>query len=239
VNELIGILLPTRGRYVPLRVCLNSLAVVNNASDLEVVVVCDGDETSFNLANDFNGKSFFGEYKVIFIQNRVYSVGAFNKALKNCSSEIFLWTADKITYDKSSIFNIYKKFIRTFPDKIGVLAIGGKLIKANFGISSKKFVEYNGDWFWNGYVMNYCDDELTCRAVLLGRYSHMKDSGLHIEESVVKKFLLYENMEEKIRMKKIDRRKFYKRVKRNFDLNPEKIYGWGGRKKINLQLKGE
>ena len=80
---MIGILLPTRGRYVPLRVCLDSLSEVDNAGDLEVIIVCDDDETSFNLANDFDGKSFFGEYRTILTQNRMYSVGAFNKALEN------------------------------------------------------------------------------------------------------------------------------------------------------------
>lgn len=237
---MIGVLLPTRGRYVPLRVCLDSLAKVDNASDLEVIVVCDDDETSFNLANDFNGRNFFGKYKVVFIQGRIYSVGAFNKALENCSSEIFIWTADKVTYDKDSVINIYKIFMKRFPDKIGVLGAGGRFVRANFGMTSKKFIEYNeGDWFWNGYVMNYPDDELTCRAVLLGRYSYMRCSGLRVENAVVEKFLLYESLEEKIKFKKIDRGKFFKRTGNNFGLDEKKIYEWDGFREKNLPLKGE
>ena len=237
---MIGILLPTRGRYVPLRVCLDSLAESDNASDLEVVVVCDEDETSYNLAKDFNGQQFFGRYGIFLTDHRVYSVAAFNVALKCCFSEIFLWTADKVTYDQDTIVNIYKRFVKVFPDKIGVLAVGGRSVRANFGMSSKKFIEYNdGCWFWDGYVMNYCDDELSHRAVLLGRYRHMKNSGLCVHNSVVEKFLLYENEEEKIKMKKIDRGKFYKRTKNNFGLNPEKIHEWNGFREINFSLKGE
>lgn len=237
---MIGILLPTRGRYIPLRVCLDSLSKVDNVGDLEVVVVCDGDKTSFFLAKDFDGKTFFGEYKVILIQNRVYSVGAFNKALEKCFSEVFLWTADKVTYDKDAIVNIYKRFVRTFSDEIGVLAVGGRFVRANFGMTSKKFIKYNeGDWFWNGYLMNYPDDELSHRAVLLGRYNFMKNSGLHVENSVVEKFLLYESMEEKIKFKKIDRGKFFKRSNNNFGLDPKKIYEWDGFREKNLPLKGE
>ena len=237
---MIGILLPTRGRYIPLRVCLDSLSKVNNASDLEVIIVCDNDEISFNLANGFNGNYFFREYKTILTQYRMYSVGAFNKALENCSSEVFLWTADKVTYNNDAIANVYKTFIKRFPDKIGVLGVGGRFVRANFGMTSKKFIKYNeGDWFWNGYVMNYPDDELTCRAVLLGRYSYMRCSGLHIENAVVEKFLLYESLEEKIKFKKIDRGKFFKRTENNFGLNPRKIYKWEGLREANFPLKGE
>ena len=234
---MIGILLPTRGRYVPLRVCLDSLAESDNASDLEVIVVCDGDKTSFFLAKDFNGKHSFGEYRVILIEKRVYSVAAFNKALEKCSSEVFLWTADKVTYDKDAIANIYKRFVKVFPDKIGVLAVGGRFVRANFGMSSKKFIEYNGDWFWDGYVINFCDDELTHRAVLLGRYNYMKRSGLYVHENVVEKFLLYNSVEEKIRMKKTDRGKFYKRTSNSFGLDLRKIYEWNGFREKNLPLK--
>jgi len=238
VSESIGILLPTRGRYVPLRVCLDSLSEVGNAGDLEVIIVCDDDKASFNLANNFNGDFFFREYKVILAQGRRYSVGAFNKTLENCSSRVFLWTADKVTYDKDAIANIYKRFIKTFPDKIGVLAAGGKFVRANFGMTSKDFIDINGDWFWNGYVMNYCDDELSCRAVLLGRYHYMKKSGLHIEDAVVEKFLLYDSVEEKIKFKKIDRGKFYKRTENSFGLDPRRIYEWEGFRNVNLPLKG-
>jgi len=237
MNELIGILLPTRGRYVPLRACLDSLARSENAGDLEVIIVCDDDQTSYNLANNFNGKFFFGEYKVFLTQKRCYSVTAFNKALENCFSRVFLWTADKVTYDKDAISNIYRKFIETFPDEVGVLAVGGKINKANFGMTSKKFIEYNGDWFWDGYLINFCDDELGARAVLLGRYSYMKNSGLHVENSVVEKFLLFKNIEEKLRLKKIDRGKFYKRTENNFGLDPKKIYEWKGFGEINKELK--
>jgi len=235
---MIGILLPTRGRYVPLRVCLDSLSRVDNANDLEVIVVCDDDQTSYNLANDFSGQFFFGEYKVFLTQKRYYSVSAFNKALENCSSRVFLWTADKVTYDKNAISNIYKRFMKTFPDKIGVLAVGGRSVRANFGMSSKEFIEYNGgDWFWDGYVINYCDDELTHRSVLLGRYNYMKNSGLHVENSVVEKFLLFKSIEEKLRLKKIDRGKFYKRTENNFGLDPKKIYEWKGFREVNEELK--
>lgn len=237
-TETIGILLPTKGRYIPLRVCLDSLVRTENAGNLEVIIVCDSDKTSFDLARSFYGQPIFKEYKVIFVKDRMYSVSAFNKALENCSSRVFLWTADKVTYDKDAITNIYKRFIKTFSDRIGVLAAGGKFVRANFGMTSKDFIGINGDWFWNGYVMNYCDDELSCRAVLLGRYHYMKKSGLHIEDAVVEKFLLYDSVEEKIKFKKIDRGKFYKRTENFFGLDPKRVYEWEGFRNVNLPLKG-
>lgn len=238
IKESVSVLLPTRGRYSPVLASLSSLSKTINAGDLEVIIVADNDDISYEIANQFKSQSVFRKYKVISSNERLYSVGVFNLALQNCDSNLFVWTNDEISYENFWLNKVLKKFIETFPDKIGVLAIGGKLNKANFGMTSKRFISINkGEWFWNGYKTSFCDDELACRAILLGRYVMLRDSGFINNPKITDKYLLYNNYEEKIAFKKVDRAKFYERTAVNFGFKSEEIYEWKGFREINEPLK--
>lgn len=236
---MIGVLLPTKGRYEALEKCLNSLADSNMAEEMEVIIVADQDLRSYKIAVDFEEQTKFGYYLVSNERERLYPVKAFNVALDLCSSNIFTWINDECVFEKWWLENLHKVFLRLFPDQIGVLSTGIKRNKAAFGISSKKFVKFNdGEWFHEGYKVHFCDDELACRAVLLGRYKFIKEkeSGIHHNQE------LYENIhlippEEKISMRKKDRKLFSERNCRNFEMDHRRFYEWKGFRDINEPLK--
>ena len=236
MKDSVGLLLPTRSRYVALQESLYSLSETEEAKELlDVFILADQDRESYDIANDFIHKQKFRSYKVIYSSRRLYPVKGFISLYNICLSEYFFWTTNRITYRKDWLVKALTHFNATFPDKIGVFAMGGKLNKANVGMSSKKFVEYNeNSWFSPVYKMNFCDDELACRAVLLGRYSFLKEPLLTMNDS---EELLYSSKEEKEGLKKVDRSVFYRRSENNFDLPMEKTWPWKGFREINLPIE--
>ncbi len=234
-NGTIGLLLPTRGRYEALLKSLISLSYTEKAEFLDVVVVADDDIISYNIANNFNAE-VFGRYTVYLSEERLYPVSAFIKALDLCSSNIFTWMNDENSYNPLWLMNSLSRFFQEFPDRIGVLSLYKKK-KAGLGMSSMDFVHFNdGEWFHKQYKVYYPDDELTCRAILLGRYAFLFDSGVFHDIEVTKAIPIIP-AEEKLRQKKSDRGLFYKRCDRNFGLDPKRIYEWKGFREINEKIK--
>jgi len=231
----VGVLLPTRGRYGALRDTLISLSNTQRADLLDVIIVVDNDLLSYKIAQNFYGTNLFAKYTVYLSEKRLYPVSAFIKALNLCSSNIFTWMNDENTYDPIWLINALIRFRQEFPDGIGVLSLYKKK-KAGLGMSSMDFVEFNnGEWFHDGYKVYYPDDELTCRAILLGRYAFLFDSGVYHDIEITKAIPVIP-AEEKLKQKKIDRGLFYKRSEINFGLDPKRIYEWKGFREVNFPL---
>lgn len=232
----IGVLLPTRGRYEALYNSLTSLSNTLKANFLDVVIVADDDIFSYNIANNFKYSNNFARYTVYLSEKRLYPVSAFLVALKLCNSNVFTWMNDENTYDPLWLVNALGKFYSEFPDGIGVLSLY-KQKKAGLGMTTKEFVEFNdNEWFHDKYKVYYPDDELTCRAILLGKYSHLMKNGVFHNIEITKKIPIIP-AEEKLRQKKIDRGLFYKRSETNFNLNPKRLYSWKGFREINEEPK--
>lgn len=234
-DKMVGLLLPTRGRYEALIKSLISLSHTEKAEFLDVVIVADDDITSYSIASGFDAE-IFGRYTVYLSEERLYPVSAFRKALDLCNSNIFTWMNDENSYNPSWLINSLSRFLQEFPDKIGVLSLYKKK-KAGLGMSSMDFVHFNdGEWFHEGYKVYYPDDELTCRSILLGRYAFLFDSGVFHDIEVTKAIPVIPT-EEKLRYKKADRGLFYERCDRNFGLDPKRIYEWKGFREINEEPK--
>jgi len=232
----VGVLLPTRGRYQALENSLISLSESYFSELLEVIIITDNDKKSYEVAKKTCLKFPFGQIYIIPSNKRLYPVRAFNKALKSCFSDIFFWTNDEVTYERDWLQKALKKFLEEFPDLVGVLSLYKKK-KAGLGMSSKRFVEVNdGEWFCDGYKLYYPDDELTCRAILLGRYAFSSNSGVFHDIEITKTIPVI-TPEEKLKQKRIDRGLFYKRSENNFGLDPKRLYEWKGFREINLPLK--
>jgi len=232
----IGVLLPTRGRYEPLFHTLLSLVGSNYSHLLEVIVVCDADMASYEVANNFHSAEYFASYTVYLSRERLYPVSAFNVAYNLCSSEIFTWMNDENTYNRDWLKNALVRFMDEFPDGVGVLSLYKKK-KAGLGMSTKRFVEYNNhEFFHDGYTVYFPDDELTCRAILLGRYAWIEQSGIMHDLTITESIPVIPP-DEKIAWKKTDRGIYYARSETNYGLNPEKLYPWPGFKEVNLPLR--
>jgi len=233
--EMVGLLLPTRGRYEALIKSLISLSHTEKAKFLDVVIVADDDITSYSIANGFDAE-VFGRYTVYLSEKRLYPVSAFRKALDLCSSNIFTWMNDENSYNPSWLIDSLSRFLQEFPDKIGVLSLYKKK-KAGLGMSSMDFIHFNdGEWFHKGYKVYYPDDELTCRAILLGKYAFSFDSGVFHDIEVTKAIPIIP-AKEKLKQKKIDRGLFYERSENNFGLDPKRLYKWKGFVEINEEPK--
>ena len=237
-SDSVSVFLPTRGRYVSFEDSLYSISKTKEADSLlDLIILADQDTKSFQIAQDFSEKHKFHSYKVIYSAKRLYPVKAFVSLYEICSSMFFFWTTNRVKYKEDWLVDALSFFKEHFPDKVGVLAMGGKRNKANIGMSSQEFVRYNeGSWFSSFYRMNYCDDELACRAILLGRYFFMKNSLVSFEDT---EDLLYPSEDKKVAFKKVDRSLFYERTSFNFNLPVEKMHSWKGFRNINLPLKGD
>jgi len=235
--ETVGVLLPTRGRPKVLLNSLISLSQTERADLLEVIVVVDDDEISYSfIKENFEFKSKFGKCIIYFSEKRLYPVHGFITALGMCESEIFTWMNDENTYNSLWLLNALDRFHYEFPDGIGLLSLY-KQKKAGLGMTTKRFIEANNnEWFHGGYKVYYPDDELTCRAILLGKYAHLKNNGEFHDIEITKEIPVIPT-EEKLKQKKIDRGLFYKRSETNFDLDPKKLYAWKGFREINEDLK--
>ena len=239
--DTVAVLLPVRGRHDFLPITLQSLFNSNNVERMELIIVVDHDYKALKIVERFimDHESKANEVSIFHSAERVFSVRAFNIALSLAMSDKFIWVTNTLEYHQPDWFSrAVGAFTVAFSDDIGVLSLGKKN-KANYGMSSRAFIEYNeGDWFHSGYKINFCDDELACRAILLGRYMCLDASGIIPHPHVVSSDLLYESYQEKIRLKKIDRGLFYQRSETHFGLPEDKIYKWEGFNNIILPLKG-
>ena len=197
--------------------------------------MADDDREIYRVCDTFPFKSNFADFK-LHLSERLMPVRAFNRALDMCESFMFTWMNDENLYQKMWLANALRRFMDEFPDGVGVLSLYKKK-KAGLGMSSRAFVAYNeGDWFYPGYTVYYPDDELTCRAILLGRYAFSPDSGVFHDIQVTTEIPVIP-AEEKMAWKKKDRSIFYQRTEVDFNLPPEKIHKWTGFKEINVPIK--
>ena len=177
MEEKLGIIVPTRNRSQYVRELIDSLISSEDSNLLEINIFVDGDIDSLHDISGHINKRRDTCPEIVFniacSEYQLYSVGAYNAALNLCSTNLFCWVSDLIVFeDKKWILNLLNHFYSDFPDGTGVMSLtqGG----AGFGMGSKKFVEYNsGEFFYPGYVIHYCDVELSHRAILMGKYSWM------------------------------------------------------------------
>ena len=238
-SDSVGLLLPTKARYEALSDSLYSLSKTIRAEDLlDVIILADQDRESFRIADNFERKNKFRSYKVIYSATRLYPVNAFISLYESCISRYFCFMNDENSYESNWLTRALKRFDSEFPDKVGLLSLFKKK-KAGLCLTTQDFVRYNENEIYNPlYTLYYSDDELTSRAILLGRYAWQENSGVFHDEEITKAVSAI-SWDDKIALKRKDRGIFYKRTETNFDLPPEKIYPWPGFQEVNLPLRGE
>jgi len=237
-TDSVGLLLPSKGRYKALLDSLYSLSETEDSDKLlDVLILADQDTESYSIANTFPKRYRFRSYNVVYSAKRLYPVKAFISLYEMCTSRYFCFMNDENSYEPDWLVNALTKFNATFPDKIGLLSLFKKK-KAGLGLTTQDFIHYNEGQFYDPeYTLYYSDDELTMRAILLGRYAWSEDSGVFHDERITKTVSAIP-WEEKIRLKKLDRGIFYRRSETNFGLKDECIYPWKGFREVNFSLKG-
>ena len=237
--ERVSVLLPTKSRYEALIDSVISLSKTTNAKELiDLIIVTDDDSESYNAAQYAVGGVGYKFHNVTIVESkeRLYPIKAFNKALSFSENDYFCPMNDENTYEPNWLVRNLELFNTHFPDKIGVLSLF-KPKKAGLCLTTKSFVDYNYNEFFNeGYKLYYADDELTARAILLGRYAWSDQPGV-FHDSAITKAVSAISWSDKIKMKKIDRGLFYQRSETNFGLKDEEIYPWEGYRQVSLPLK--
>jgi hypothetical protein len=236
-SDSVTVLLPTKGRYKVLLDSLYSLSESYEAKNImNVLILSDQDQESYQIAEGFQDKQKFRSYKVMYSPVRLYPVKAFIQLAEVCTSKYFAFMNDENSYEKDWLVKALARFKNEFPDEVGLLSLYKKK-KAGLCLTSKAFVSYNGGEIYNpAYTLYYSDDEMTMRAIMHGRYIWEEYSGVFHDLEITKAVSAIP-WEEKLRLKKIDRSIFYRRAETNFDLSPEKIYPWEGFREINMPLK--
>jgi glycosyltransferase involved in cell wall biosynthesis len=237
--DRVSVLLPTKGRYKALSDSITSLSNTTYAKELiDLIVVTDDDSESVRIVHGLFAHigHMFHNVMLIESEERLYPIKAFNKALDHINTDYFCWMNDENSYEPNWLVRNLEQFKIYFPDKIGLMSLYKKK-KAGLGLTTKQFVDYNyGEWFPECYKLYYADDELTARAILLGRYAWSEQSGVFHDE-VITKAVSAISWEDKIKMKKIDRGIFYQRSETNFGLVDDEIYPWEGFCQVNFPLK--
>ena len=236
-TDFVTVLLPTKGRYVALQDSLYSLSETYEAKKmLNVIVLSDQDTESYEIAKYFKDQNKFRMFSVHLSVERLYPVKAFILLYNLCKTEYFCFMNDENSYEKDWLINALKDFQVSFEDNIGLMSLYKKK-KAGLCLCSKSFVKYNENEIYNpAYTLYYSDDELTMRAIMLGRYIWKEDSGVFHDEIITKSVSAIP-WEEKIKLKKIDRSIFYNRTENNFGLPENKAYLWEGFQEVNKPLK--
>ena len=220
--ESLGILIPSRERINLLKKLLYSLANSPDSNFLEVVVVSDDCPKTLKVIEEFPLQDKFLKYKPLITPKRLYTIGTIKFCLDHCDSFLFSWIAnDVILIRKDWISYLVNSFETFFPDKIGLGCLGCP--GPAFGITTKKFVEYNdGEVYHDGYKLHYADMEVGVRAVLMGRYiqlpvfSNIKHKGRKNDIPAVSVGGFYSK-----RLK--DKKLYGERIKDKFFLDPKKI----------------
>lgn len=235
----VTVLLPTKGRYKVLSDSLYSLSETEGVKDLlNVIIHADQDRESFSIAEKFPDKQKFRSYQVYYSAKRCYPVKAFISLYNMCISRYFCFMNDENSYEPNWLIKALDIFNLRFPDGVGLLSLFKKK-KAGLCLTTQEFVRYNENEIYNpAYTLYYSDDELTTRAILLGRYAWLENNGVFHDERITKAVSAIP-WEEKIKLKKLDRGIFYKRSENNFGLPKSKIYKWEGYREVSLPLKGE
>jgi hypothetical protein len=236
----VSVLIPLKGRHVHLEQLFDELAATLNSEFVTLLMFVDHDDKINgmveSLIREYGHRFHLIEMYYNNSAERFYSVKGFNYLFNRVRTNRFIWLTNTVSLKYNWLNNVVARFETVFPDEVGVLSFGGKINKANIGMSSMKFTIYNRGWFHGGYVMNYCDDELACRAILLGRYAVLWNSGAAINVDIINSELLYDSQEKKTLMKKKDRSLFYKRSATNFGLPKNKAHLWTGFREVNYPI---
>jgi len=218
----LGILIPSRERINLLENLLCSLANSPDSNFLEIIVASDNCPKTFESIKKFPLQNKFLKYKALITPKRLYTIGTIKFCQDNCDSSLFCWIAnDVVLKRKDWISYLVNRFENFFPDEIGLGCLGCP--GPAFGITTKKFVEYNdGEVYHNGYRLHYADMEVGVRAVLMGRYirlsifSDLKHKGGKNDIPAVSVGGFY--------LKRLEDKKLYQeRRKERFFLDPKKI----------------
>lgn len=156
----IDIIIPTRNRWDKLQRCLNSIPRQIPDIDLNVIIICDGDnETVKKLMSSSDGMV----NQIIFIREQRGSVFCRN-LVTQCAEDAVLYATDDIEFKSGAIEAAVKSMKRNFPDEDGIIGFsqvgGGDFSHAGVALIGQPFLKRypNRKLFYPKYFHFSCQE---------------------------------------------------------------------------------
>ena len=175
--ERIDLVIPTRNRRAKLERALASIPASASGVAIDVIVACDGDETTF--------RSFLGagrdNIRIVYFAGHRGSVFVRNAVIRETHDAV-IYFCDDMTFYPGAIATVVDEFRSRFPDDDGVVGFGQEGIRgtgnpAAVALVGKKFIDRypNRDLFFPGYFLFACQEVLAA-AEALGRFYHAREA---------------------------------------------------------------
>ena len=113
----IDLIIPTRNRWGKLQRCLRSLPKILSQVELNIIIICDGDqETAKNLTASNNGQIT----RIVLVENQKGAVFCRN-LMTQCAEDAVLYATDDIEFKRNAIEAAAESMREHFPDDDGVI----------------------------------------------------------------------------------------------------------------------
>jgi len=196
----IDLVIPTRNRYAKLIDTLNS---VPDADWLNIIIVCDGDDITYEMLKKWNGR------KIDVRKTRIHvgSVFCRNWAIQGVEDGVIYGT-DDITFEPNAIETAFETFNKNFSDDDGVIGfyqIESRFHPTGVALVGQKFLKRypNKLLFFPGYY-HFCCQEVYSLARRLDKFILDENAKLlHLHPQKYKK-LIDETHEEARKYKERD-----------------------------------
>jgi len=136
----IDVIIPTRNRWAKLQRCLQSIPKEVLQVELNIIIICDGDEiTARQLLDDANG--FLG--RIVYVREHSGSVYCRN-LMTQCAEDAVLYATDDIEFRPGAIEAAVKSMAKHFPDGDGIIGFNQgdehSFSAAGVGLLGQKFL---------------------------------------------------------------------------------------------------
>ena len=137
----IDIIIPTRNRWAKLQRCLRSIPQEVPQVELNIIIICDGDDvTARRLLDDTNG--FLG--RIIYVRDHSGSVYCRN-LMTQCAEDAVLYATDDIEFRPDAIEMAIRSMTKHFPDGDGIIGFNQgdehSFSAAGVGLLGQKFLQ--------------------------------------------------------------------------------------------------
>lgn len=178
-----SIIIPTRNRYERLKTCIDSIE--KNTKDYEIIVVCDGDEETYNKIKNNKHKKICNHVPQEYFQ-------CINQGCSISSGDYIVYLADDVRVKKGWLEHAISVFKKKFDD-FGLVGLkddmDGGTTHAPHGLVSRNVLIMQGYLFPPSYKHYFGDTELSLRMQAMGRYTNTEKVVLfHDHKGKDKKF---------------------------------------------------
>jgi len=185
VENLVSILIPTRGRAKQLKKHIRLIRKNTFYEPYELLLMVDeDDEATIKVCRELELRHFIHS---VSEDGRDFFVAKINRGFKESEAEYFIYFSDDVRVESGWLKATISHFKNEFPDEIGLVAFDDGFYHerlAPHGLVSRKWIDklqFGGWLLWPDYLHYHGDQEITQVAKKVGRFSYCeKAKAIHI-----------------------------------------------------------